>query len=192
MAWNPSTGHLLLANANSIGITNIGSIDEIDPRLTDTSCVNAANAPISCGPVVINTFVMPNCMPSGIVQGPGNNFLVGCADHDGTAFPPNEYVIDGTSGKILVTITNVGGVDEIWYNSGDNRYYLAARDMPTGPVMGVIDAATNTWLQNITTNTNSHSIAVDPTTNHAFVPMQAGGICTTQSSNGCVAVIGRQ
>ena len=47
-------------------------------------------------------------------------------------------------GAIITEITNVGGVDETWYNSGDNRYYVAARDMPNGPVMGVIDAKTNT------------------------------------------------
>jgi len=181
MAWNPNTGHLLLANENSIGITNIGSIDEIDPRLGNPN-----------GPVVVNTFVMPNCMPTSIVQGPGNNFLVGCADHDGEAFPPNEYVIDGTAGTILATITNVGGVDETWYNPGDNRYYLAARDMPNGPVMGVIDAKTNTWLVNVTTGANSHSIAVDSSNNHAFVPLQAGGQCTTQSSNGCIGVFAEQ
>jgi len=181
MAWNPNTGHLLLANENSIGITNIGNIDEIDPRLGNPN-----------GPVVVNSFVMPNCMPTSMVQGPGNNFLVGCADHDGEAFPPNEYVIDGTAGTILATITNVGGVDETWYNPGDNRYYLAARDMPNGPVMGVIDAKTNLWLENVPTNANSHSIAVDSTNNHAFVPMQAGGPCTTQSSNGCIGVFAEQ
>ena len=181
MVWNPNTGHLLQANENSIGITNIGSIDEIDPRIGNPN-----------GPVVINSFVMPNCMPTSIAHGPGNNFLVGCADHDGEAFPPNEYVIDGSSGKILVEITNVGGVDEVWYNPGDNRYYLAARDMPTGPMMGVIDAKTNTWLENIPTGPNSHSIAVDPSTNQAFVPLQAGATCTTQSSNGCVGVVAEQ
>jgi hypothetical protein len=179
--WNPNTGHLLQANENCIGITNIGCIDEIDPRLGNPN-----------GPVVVNTFVMPNCMPTSLAQGPGNNFLVGCADHDGEAFPPNEYVIDGTAGTILATITNVGGVDEVWYNSGDNRYYVAARDMPNGPVMGVIDAATNVWLQNVTTNSNSHSIAVDSSNNHAFVPLQAGGICTSQSSNGCIGVYAQQ
>jgi len=187
MVWNPNTGHLLQANENSIGITNIGNIDEIDPQLTDTTCGG-----VSCGPVVVNSFVMPNCMPTSVVQGPGNNFLVGCADHDGEAFPPNEYVIDGTSGTILAEITNVGGVDEIWYNPGDNRYYTASRDMPNGPVMGVIDAKTNLWLQSVTTNANSHSVAVDPSNNHAFVPMQSGGICTTQSSNGCVGVVAQQ
>ena len=186
-AWNPNTGHLLQTNLNAIPITNIGTIDEIDPRLTDTSCGG-----VSCGPYVVNSFVMPNCMPASIVKGPGNNFLVGCGDHDGEAFPPNMYVIDGTSGAILTEITTVGGVDEIWYNPGDNKYYLASRDMPNGPVMGVIDAATNLWLQNVTTGSNSHSIAVDPNNNHAFVPLQAGGQCTTQSSNGCVGVYAQQ
>ncbi len=186
MTWNPNTGHLLMPNSNSIPITNIGSVDEIDPRVGNNTCGGP------CGPVVVNSFVTPNCMPTSIVQGPGNNFLVGCADHDGEAFPPNEYVIDGTSGAILATIWNVGGVDEVWYNPGDNRYYVAARDMPTGPVMGVIDARSNLWLANVTTNSNSHSIAVDPGNNHAFVPLQSGGICTTQSANGCVGVIAQQ
>ncbi len=180
-AWNPNTGHLLQTNGNCIAITNIGCIDDIDPRLGNPN-----------GPVVVNTFVMQNCMPTSIVQGPGNNFLVGCADHDGEAFPPNLFVIDGTSGAIITEITNVGGVDETWYNPGDNRYYVAARDMPNGPVMGVIDAKTNTWLQNVATNSNSHSIAVDPSNNHAFVPLQAGGICTSQSSNGCIGVYAQQ
>jgi hypothetical protein len=181
MVWNSNTGHLLQTNENCIGITNIGCVDEIDPRLGNPD-----------GPIVVNTFVIQNCMPTSIVQGPGDNFLVGCADHDGEAFPPNEYVINGTTGAIITQITNVGGVDEIWYNAGDNRYYLAARDMPNGPVMGVIDAATNLWLENVTTNANSHSIAVDSSTNHAFVPLQAGGICTSQSGNGCVGVYAQQ
>jgi hypothetical protein len=181
MVWNSNTGHLLQTNENCIGITNIGCVDEIDPRLGNPN-----------GPVVVNTFVLQNCMPTSAVQGPGNNFMVGCADHDGEAFPPNLFVIDGTSGAIITEITQVGGVDEIWYNSGDNRYYVAARDMPNGPVMGVIDAKTNTWLENVATNSNSHSIAVDSSNNHAFVPLQAGGICTTQSSNGCIGVYAEQ
>jgi hypothetical protein len=181
MVWNQNTGHLLLTNPNSIGITNIGSIDEIDPRLGNPD-----------GPIVVNSFVVANCMATSIVQGPGDNFLVGCADHDGTAFPPNEYVINGTTGQIISEITNVGGVDEVWYNPGDNRYYVAARDMPNGPVLGVIDAGTNTWLVNVTTNSNSHSVAADPSNNHVFVPLQSGGICTTQSSNGCIGVYAQQ
>jgi hypothetical protein len=180
-AFNPNTGHFLVTNSNATPDLTVGTVDEIDPGIGTVH-----------GPVIVNSFVMPNCMPTSIVQGPGNNFLVGCGDHDGEAFPPNEYVIDGASGAILVTITTVGGVDEIWYNSGDNRYYLAARDMPTGPVLGVIDAKTNLWLQNVATNANSHSVAADPNTNHVFVPLQAGAPCTTQSANGCIGVYAQQ
>ena len=168
------------SDASAADLT-FGTVDVINPNLGSPN-----------GPFVENSFDMPNCMPTSIVQGPGNNFLVGCGDHDGEAFPPNEYVINGTSGKILATITNVGGVDEIWYNPGDNRYYLAARDMPNGAVMGVIDAKTNTWLENVPTGPNSHSISVDSNTNHAFVPLQAGPTCTTQSANGCVGVYAEQ
>ncbi|MFY9845098.1 MAG: hypothetical protein ACLP0H_14330 [Terriglobales bacterium] len=187
MVWNEGTGHLLLANENSIGITNVGNIDEIDPQLANTACGG-----VSCGPVVVNSYVMLNCMPTSVTQGPGTNYLVGCADHDGEAFPPNEYIINGTTGAILTQIYNVGGVDETWYNPGDNKYYLAARDMPNGPVLGVIDAGTNLWLQNAATGSNSHSVAVDPNNNHVFVPLQAGGLCQTQSSNGCVGVYAQQ
>ena len=94
--------------------------------------------------------------------------------------------------RSLAEITNVGGIDEIWYNPGDNKYYWRLRDMPNGPVMGVIDAATNTWLENAPTNSNSHSIAVDSSNNHVFVPLQAGGQCTTQSRNGCIGVFTQQ
>ena len=180
-AYNPNTGHFLLPNSNATGNLTIGTIDEIDPRPGNPN-----------GPVVINTFPTPNCMPTSVVPGPGENFLVGCADHDGEAFPANEYIINGTTGAIVANITNVGGVDEVWYNPGDNKYYLAARDMLPGPVMGVIDAATNLWLYNLPVNTNAHSIAVDPKTNHVFMPQQAGAICGTQAGAGCIDVIAEQ
>ena len=104
----------------------------------------------------------------------------------------DEVASDAKSGAILATIDKVGGVDEIWFNPGDSRFYVAARDMPGGPVMGVIDAKSNQWLQNVATNTNSHSLAVDPSNNHVFVPLQSGGPCGTQSANGCVAVYAQQ
>jgi len=199
MVYDPVADKWLQTNENSVGTTNIGSVDVIDLQLGTGN-----------GPVVVNSFPMYDCMPTGIVQGPGDTFLVGCADHDGEAFPPNEYIISNTASLNVacvppgtqvaggpvntncLEITNVGGVDETWYNPGDNRYYLAARDMPNGPVMGVIDAGSGLWLENVTTGANSHSIAVDPSTNHAFVPLQAGGQCITQSSNGCIGVYARQ
>ncbi len=188
-AFNSKTGRFLVTNS-SASATNltIGTIDEIDPRVADTSCGG-----VSCGPVVVNTLLVPNCMPSGIVQGPGTQFLVGCADHDGEAFPVNEYIVDCSANcKIIDTIDKVGGVDETWYNPGDNRYYLAARDMPTGAQMGVIDAGSHQWLVNVPTGSNAHSISVDSGLNRVFVPLQSGAGCLTQSSNGCVAVYAQQ
>jgi hypothetical protein len=198
MVWDPNSGLLLLTNENSVGNINIGSVDVIDPQLADTTCGG-----VSCGPVVVNSIVIPNCMPTGVSHGPGNNFLVGCADHDGKAFPFNEYIITftapGTNINCVtppltncVEINNVGGVDETWYNPTDNKYYLAARDFLPNAVMGVIDAGTNQWLYNMPTGSNSHSISVDPKTNHAFVPLQAGAVCSTLASAGCVGVAAEQ
>jgi hypothetical protein len=167
----------------------VGCIDEIDPL--------AAN-----GPVVINVIPVINCMPAGITQGPGTDFLIGCGGHDGTQFPPLMIIFNGMTDQIISganctvlpnnCITQTGGTDEVWYNPGDNKYYTAGRDMPNGPVMGVIDAGRRLWLVNVPTGSNAHSIAVDQFNNHILVPLQAGPRCTTQSSNGCIAVYAQQ
>jgi hypothetical protein len=195
--WDPTTGYFLLTNSNSTGALFVGNVDIINPK-----------APLGggvVGPAVIGSFPMLNCMPTSITQGPGDNFLVGCADHDGEAFPANEYIITNTAlgastacamppapSVNCVVVSETGGVDETWYNPGDNRYYLASRDMLPGPVMGVIDAGTNLWLYNLPVNTNAHSIAVDPGNNHVFMPQQAGAICGTQAGAGCIDVIAQQ
>jgi hypothetical protein len=187
-AFNPAHGTFFVTNSNSTVSSSptqasvaVGSVDEIDPRIGNPN-----------GPIVVNSYPMLNCMPTSVVQGPGTDFLVGCGDHDGISFPPNMIIINGNTGVTVATFDQIGGVDEIWYNPGDNRYYLAARDYPSGPQLGVIDAGRRQWLTNVTTNSNSHSIAVDATINHIFVPSQSGGICGTQSGNGCILVYARQ
>ena len=117
----------------------------------------------------------------------------GSADHDGRAFAPSTVIINGTTGAVLTTINNVGFVDQTWYNPGDNSYYLGARDMPTGPVLGVIDAGSRQWLQNVPTNGNAHSVAADPINNHIFVPLPSGGTnCQNIAADGCVGVYAAQ
>ena len=196
-AWDPTTGYFLLTNSNSTGNITVGSVDIINPKAPLVGGV--------VGPVVVGSFPMLNCMPTSITQGPGDNFLVGCGDHDGQQFPANEYIITNTALSAstacamppaasvnCVVITDTGGVDETWYNPGDNRYYLAARDMLPGPVMGVIDAGTNLWLYNLPVANNAHSIAVDPGNNHVFMPQPANVICGTQAGAGCIDVIAQQ
>jgi hypothetical protein len=191
-SWDPNTGYFLLSNGNSTGAINVGNVDVINPK-----------SPV--GPIVIGSFPALSCMPTGVTQGPGDNFLIACADHDGKAFPANEYVITNTSPTAptacamppatstnCAVVDSTGAVDETWYNPGDNRYYLAARDMEPGPQMGVIDAGTNQFLFNLPVNTNAHSIAVDPNNNHVFMPQQSGAICGSQAGAGCVDVITEQ
>ena len=194
VAFNPFHGTFYLENLNCT-VSNlatqssvaVGCIDEIDPRIGNPA-----------GPVVINVVPTLQCMPAGIVQGPGHDFFVGCGGHDGVQFPPLLIVFDGTCTNSAactasqVPINESGGTDQVWYNPGDNRYYTAGRDMPNGPIMGVVDAATRTWLVNVPTGSNSHSITVNQFTNQIFVPTQSGALCGTQSSNGCIAVYGRQ
>jgi len=187
MIFYPPTSTFLLTNGNATGDITVGSVDVIDPLHPIT--VNGATRFV---PAVINSFPIYNCMPTGLSLGPGTDVLVGCADHDGRAFAPSTVIINGTTGEVITTINNVGFVDETWYNSGDNRYYLAARDMPTGPVLGVIDAKTHQWLQNVSTNGNAHSVAADPKSNHIYVPLPSGSAnCQSQQADGCVGVYSR-
>jgi hypothetical protein len=190
MVFNPNTGHFLLTNGNASGDITYGTVDEIDPFHTSPAII-AAGFPQGI-PVVINSFPMPSCMPSGIAMGPGTDAIVTCAGHDGRQFAPTTYIINGTTGAILATINNVGGVDQGWFNPGDNRYYLGARDMPTGPVLGVIDAKGRQWLQNVPTQGNTHSVAADSTFNKIYLPLPAGALCRSQQIDGCVGVYAQQ
>jgi hypothetical protein len=184
--FNPNTGHFLLTNGNASNDITLGTVDEIDPFHT------FEGGPPNGVPAVINSFPIFSCMPTGLSLGPGTDVLVGCADHDGRAFAPTTVIINGTTGEVLTTINNVGSVDQTWFNPGDNRYYLAARDMPTGPVLGVIDGKTRQWLQNVPTNGNAHSVAADPINNHIFVPLPAGSAnCQSAQQDGCVGVYAR-
>ncbi|MGA7626564.1 MAG: hypothetical protein WCA91_23610 [Candidatus Acidiferrales bacterium] len=189
MAFYPPTSTFLLTNGNATGDITVGSVDVIDPLHPVTVAGVTRYVP-----AIINSFPIHNCMPTGVNVGPGTDVLVGCADHDGRAFAPSSVIINGTTGQVLTTINNVGFVDETWYNPGDNNYYLAARDMPTGPVLGVISAKTRQWLQNVSTNGNAHSVAADPINNHIFVPLPSGSSanCQSAAADGCVGVYASQ
>jgi hypothetical protein len=188
MIYYPATNSFLLTNGNATTDITVGSIDVINPL-----------TPITVGgvtqyvPTIVNSFPIYNCMPTGLNLGPGTDVMVGCADHDGRAFAPNTLIVNGTTGQVLTSINNIGFVDETWYNPGDNNYYLGARDMPTGPVLGVINAGSREWLQNVPTNGNAHSVAADPKNNHIFVPLPSGGQnCETVAADGCVGVYAAQ
>jgi hypothetical protein len=150
------------------------------------------------GKVTQNFSGLDNCMPSGMAQGPGDNVLVTCDPGfpapDPVAFAPRTYIINGSTGEILANLTQVGGVDYGAYNPTDHRYYLGARDFFTSPtavsaapVLGVIDADTNEWVENFPTGPNGHSVAIEPVNDQIFVPIEnPNPLCGTRP--GCVSI----
>lgn len=125
-----------------------GAIAEIDPKTMK----------------VTRTFPVRECHGAGLTLGPGGKLLIGCTQKE-------SVVMDAMTGKVVAATPKVTGSDEVWYNSGDGRYYLAAVRDPSGPVLGVIDAKTNAWVENLATAYPAHSVAADPSNNRVFVPM---------------------
>jgi hypothetical protein len=149
---------------------------------------------------VVATYPVQNCSPAGLTIGPNNEALIGCSASFGTS--PNvltqSLVIDLKIGRVIAEIPEVGGSDEVWYDSATRHYYLGARSNAdnTGkvtPVLGTIDAGTNEFDGNVATSTSAHSVAADKRSHHVFVPIgfTAAGASDPTSpcpTKGCIAV----
>ena len=129
-----------------------------------------------------------NCDPTGLALGPNNDIAVGCREGT-TGAPLLVQIMDRTTGAIVASI-NAGGGDQLEYVASTNRYYSAASRWtasgkagtngacsaasPCTPVLSIIDAGTRTLVKQIATGNNAHSVAVDPVTGKAFVPISSG------------------
>ena len=140
------------------------------------------------------TFATPGCNGSGLALGPLGHLLVGC--DDGKPL----LIINAQDGKLIKTIPQIHGSDEVWYNSGDRLFYAASSQAPD-PVLGIIDAETSTFVQAIPSGPAAHSVTAFAKNNHIFVPIGApnpkapvnSNACVKfglPESNGCVAVYG--
>jgi DNA-binding beta-propeller fold protein YncE len=149
-----------------------GEIDVIDPQTRTIAAVfpirDEKGAPVTCN-------------PHGLAIGPTFNMLLGCGSRAGVS-----VVIDIRDGSTVAVIRQVGGSDEVWYNPGDRNYYLAARNNPGGPVLGIVDADSNTWIQNVPTNPGAHSVAANHANRHIYVPMGP-----PRCVPGCIGVFAR-
>jgi len=152
--WVEGTGSVYVSVPELDGDFDKGAVAKIDP-------VGSKGG----GPMVTDLFPVSKCHPAGLTLGPGLRLLVGCSD------PSRSIILDARTGKVVETILEVGGSDEVWFNPGDEHYYLAARNDPSGPSLGIIDADHNTFIAKVPTAFNAHSVAADRRNNHVFVPL---------------------
>jgi hypothetical protein len=196
--WNSATGRFYIS---------VPEVDR-DPAHPDpTKGAIAVVDPITM--IVTDLFPVDDCNPAGLALGPNQQLLIGCSLKNAQS-----VIMDAQKGQILKIVYGVGGSDEVWFNSGDNHYYLAARNNVVGdqnglvivdasgnaiaggpdPALGVIDASTNTLVQNVPTgtptkaSTSAHSVAANSSTNRVYVPLPPNAACP----NGCIGVYGRQ
>ena len=170
--WDSATGLFYVAIPEIGGDPAHGAIAVIEPRTRK----------------LVQMRSIEKCMPAGLALGSRAQLLVGCSDDAVAAgFAPKSLVMDAPSGKTVATIRRVGGSDEGWFDPKSRRFYLAAAANTGGPVLGVVDAATDRWIGNIPTGSHAHSVAADPNTGKVFVPMVKTGV-NGQCKTGCVAV----
>lgn len=125
---------------------------------------------------VTASYALNNCGPNGAALGPGHQLLAGCGN------PHRTVILDKTNGAVLADFSNVGGSDEVWFNPGDNRYYLAESAAQN---IGIIDALTLSVVGEVESGIGAHSVAADLANNHIFVPIAGPDpACPT----GCIAV----
>jgi hypothetical protein len=160
---------------------------------TPTATQGAFNSTTNTGVVPLNA-----CGPNGATVGPNDNIMLGCTPGNNPS-DTTTLVINAKT-KYYANIGGITGSDEVWFNKGDNRYYLGASKMPGGAELGVVDGP-SVLIEAIPQSANSHSVAADSKRNRIFVPqvaptsvVGAGGDTTTVgqgicgSTNGCVAV----
>jgi DNA-binding beta-propeller fold protein YncE len=172
--WDPAQQLFFQAVPELDGDPDRGEVAVIDPLLAK----------------VVKDYPVKDCQPAGLTLGPKQHLLLGCSGDDGelVAHGPQVQVMDARSGDIVAVIRQVGGADEVWYNPGDHRFYLAERAAtidgePGG--MGVIDADTSTAVEAVHTGAGAHSLAADAKTNHIFVPVF---VPDSECPAGCLAV----
>ena len=155
--------------------------------------------------------------PQGLAVGPGNDMLVGC---NGNGSNTQSSVIIGAGvGQLLAAIPNQSGPDEVWFNPGNLRYFLARSNAGSGfQALGIIDAGarvantppgiqTGAPINNPPSDLHpsAHSVAADSVTGKTFWPIPANppvgggpqgdtpfGLCSFaggDDTKGCILVV---
>ena len=166
--WNRRTGKFNLAVPENNGTGNglgAGVVLEISAKAR----------------TIDKVFVIPQSVcigPQGLAIGPERQILLGCSNRG-----PGSIIIDDRDGSVIKSLPGHQGADEVWFNDGDGRYFIAESDNPAGPRVGVVDSIleSNELAQTspIITTTDDHAVTADPVLNQVYVPIRndGRGIC---------------
>ena len=177
--WDPSHGgrfFLSIPELNGSGPVGVAMIDPLTGNVTKVYDLGSAS---------LGGFA--KCSPAGLALGTGGKLMVGCGvASQSILLDPNANNGNGST----KAFPQVSGEDMVWFDPTSNRYFLAARLNPGGPVLGIIDGLSETFLQNVLTTPGDHSVAVDPVSGEVFVPF--GGSFGTAVNHicplGCIGV----
>jgi hypothetical protein len=147
-AWDPTTKRFytsipIIANnppgcnfGQLIGpITCHGGMLATDP-LNPTAVEGAFNPTTQTGVVAL-----PACSPNGATVGPNDNLMLGCTPGNNPS--DTQTTIISAKSTQSVSVNHITGSDEVFYNRGDNRYYLGASKNIGGAVLGVVSRKPN-------------------------------------------------
>lgn len=191
--WNPRTRKFYLAipEVNGSGDNSVpGAVLEINPASIKVERV----FPIDFG-FLAKTGSTPatgDCLgPQGLAIGPQREILLGCSNAGA-----GSVIINELDGSLVRNLPGLNGNDEVWYNPGDNHYFLAGSNhnlaLPTpGPILGVADQSGDPGVEDAspTTKSGSHSVAADPVKNQVYVPVNSGSAALCgETTTGCIAV----
>jgi hypothetical protein len=195
--WSPRTRKFYLAIPEVSGSGNNsapGAVLEINPASMKVEKVFSID--FGFLPASGTTPATGDCLgPQGLAIGPQREILLGCSNAgQGTV------IINELDGSEIQNLPGLNGNDEVWYNPGDNHYFLAGSNhnlpLPTsGPILGVVDQSGDPDVEDAspTTKSGSHSVAADPVKNQVYVPVNnnPAGSAFSLCGNGvpgCIAV----
>ena len=146
--------------------TQIGLEQPVWSKLTKRFYVTVPSSSVTPGSIDVynpltmqreQSFPVWGCSPAGLALTPNQHLMTSCG-----------VVVEGRLGGRVATVFGVGG-DEIWYNPGDNRYYIGA---------AVVDADTNQVIATLPVppGMSVRNASVDSETNRVFAPATAGGV----------------
>jgi len=166
-----------------------GAVLEINPASMKVQKVFPIESGFVAGPPATG-----DCLgPQGLAIGPHREILLGCSNAG-----KGSVIINELDGSLVRNLPGLNGSDEVWYNPGDNHYFLAGSNHilpgppPTAnPILGVVDKSpdpNDNEDANVTTAAGSHSVAADPVKNQVYVPGNNAATALCGGSTGCIAV----